>query len=306
MAAPGAALKVLVLGAGGLLGSAFVDALAGHEVVTAGREALDIRAVSRVAGLVRHAAPEIVINCAAHTDVDGAEREPDAAISANALLPGLVATACRRIGATVVHVSSTGCYGGWKAGPFSEEDEPHPTTAHHRSKLSGEVAVREAGCEFLILRTGWLFGGRPGQPKNFVWNRLAEARSKARMVSDAFQWGNPTFVGHVAEQCLALLEFGLRGTFNCVSGPGTSRFDYVREIVAASGLPCRVEASTEPFKRLAPVSPNEMAVNLRLDLLGLNRFPPWTESLKRYVAALIAAPEWRMSGAGPGSEAIRP
>jgi dTDP-4-dehydrorhamnose reductase len=250
--------------------------------------------------LVREHSPEIVINCAAHTDVEGAERDPAAAMAANGLLPGLLATACRRQGATLVHVSSTGCYGDWKSGPYGEDDDVRPTTAHHRSKMSGERAVRHGGCEFLILRTGWLFGGRPGQAKNFVWNRLVEARSKPGMLSDPFQHGNPTFVGQVAEQCLVLLGLGIRGTFNCVSGPGTSRLDYVREIVSAAGLPCRVEPSAEPFRRLAAVSPNETAVNGRLDLLGLNRMSPWSEALGRYVRTLMLSPEWIALEAGPG------
>ena len=293
-------MRILLLGAGGLLGGAFARALEGRDVVTAGRDALDVRAHAAIAALVRDAAAGVVINCAADTAVDRAEDDPEEALRANAMLPTLLAQQCRRSGAVLVHVSSTGCYGAWKATPYDEDDPLRPTTAHHRSKLAGEAGVREAGCESLILRAGWLFGGAPTQPRNFVWNRLVEAHGQARLVSDPFQRGNPTRADEFAAQALDLIEAGLRGTFNCVSGPGVSRLDYVARIVAASGLPCRVEAAPEPFARRAPVSANETAVNGRLGLLGMDRMPPWTEAVDRFVAELMATPAWaERAGARP-------
>jgi dTDP-4-dehydrorhamnose reductase len=230
-------MRVLVLGAGGMLGSAFVRALAGHDVTLAGREALDVRRPGAVTALVDEARPEVAINCAAHTDVDGAERDPDPAFAANAMLPGLLAQACRRAGAALVHVSSTGCYGVAKTravhrgGRAGSHDRP--------SSLQGGGGGdgRESGCEHLILRTGWLFGGAPGHAKNFVWKRLLEARGAERMTSDASQRGNPTFVDDVVRQVMALIEVGLRGTYNVVSPPGASRAEYVAGIVTASGCP---------------------------------------------------------------------
>lgn len=273
-----------------MLGTAFRGLL--PDSLAAGRDCLDVTRPGNIHELVAGARAEIVINCAAHTDVDGAERDPDAAFAANAVLPGIVATACRRSGATLLHLSSTGCYGNWKSTAFTDEDEPQPTTAHHRSKVSGERAVRESGCEHLILRAGWLFGGSAAQKKNFVWHRLLEARSRDVLTSDPHQHGNPTLVDDLAAQALHLVGQPVRGTFNCVSGPGVSRFEYVREIVRVSGLPCTVERSTAPFRRTAPVSQNEMAVNYRLGLLGLDAMPSWKTSLARYVAELINSPSW--------------
>ncbi len=288
-------MKVLVLGAGGMLGAAVVQALRGHEVAAAGRAALDVRDPAGVLGLVAASGAEVAINCAAHTDVEGAERDPDAAFAANALLPGLLAQGCRRAGARLVHVSSTGCYGTAKAaGPYTEQDPLQPTTVHHRAKAMGEALVREAGCEHLIVRTGWLFGGAAGGAKNFVWKRLLEARTAERMTSDPWQRGNPTYAVDVARQIVALAELGLGGTVNCVSQGEATRFDYVAEIVAASGLPCRVEPAERPFERLAKVSMNETALNWRLGLLGLDRMPHWREALGGYVRGLMASPEWRL------------
>lgn len=284
-------MRVLLTGAGGVLGSAFADALAGHDMVAAGRERLDVRRPQSISALLADAGPELVINCAAHTDAEAAEDDPDAAFAANSVLPGLLATACRRRGAALVHISSTGCYGDWKTEPFTEEDPVRPTTVHHRSKVSGERAVIEAGCEHLIVRTGWLYGGAE-QPKNFVWRRLLEARGVARMTSDTAQRGNPTFAGDVARQVLVMVDAGLRGTFNVVGGGAASRYEYVAAIIAAARLPCEVHAGPA-YKRRAPVSPNETALNYRLGLLGLDVMPAWTESLAPYVARLLDTAAWR-------------
>lgn len=283
--------RTLILGAGGMLGQAFVRLL-GDDAVPASRGDLDIANISAIERLVAGSGAALVINCAAHTNVDAAESDPGPAFAVNALLPGIVGTACRHAGVLMVHVSSTGCYGAWQDGAYSEEDAPRPTTAHHRSKLSGEAAVRESGAEHLIVRTGWLFGGAADSPKNFVWKRMVEAAGAARMTSDATQRGNPTFVDDLARQVMHAAAAGYRGTVNAVAHGGASRYEYVRRIVEAAGLPCAVEPSTTPFARPAPVSPNEVAENTRLGLLGLDIMPGWGDALDAYVARLKASPEW--------------
>jgi dTDP-4-dehydrorhamnose reductase len=278
-----------------MLGGAFVRLL-GDAALTASRRHLDIADIPALERRIAGSGAALVVNCAAHTDVDGAEADPGPALAVNALLPGIVAVACRRAGAALVHLSSTGCYGAWQDAPYTEEDAPHPTTAHHRSKLSGEAAVREAGAEHLIVRTGWLFGGAAGGPKNFVWKRMVEAAGAPRMTSDATQRGNPTLVDDLARQVLHAVHGGARGTVNAVSHGQASRFDYVRRIVAAAGLPCAVEPSTAPFTRPAPVSPNETAVNGRLGLLGLDIMPGWQAAVDGYVAQLRGSSEWTKLG----------
>ncbi len=193
----------------------------------------------------------------------------------------------------MLQISSTGCYGDWKREPYIEEDPLHPTTVHHRSKAAGERAVLEAGCESLIVRTGWLYGGAINQPRNFVWRRLLEASASPDLLSDASQTGNPTLVDDVARQSLALLEAGVRGVFNCVARGSATRCDYVRRIVDLSGLRCSVVASATPFPRRAPVSSNEAARNWRAGLMGLDQMPHWAASLQGYVAALLDSEDGR-------------
>jgi dTDP-4-dehydrorhamnose reductase len=278
-----------------MLGSAFARALAGQPLRKAGRQALNVRDPAAVARLV--AGEDFVINCAAHTDVEAAERDPEPAYAANAVLPGLLAQACRQEGAVLVHMSSVGCYGDWKAEAYVEEDPLRPTTVHHRSKALGEDGVRNSGCEHLILRMGWLFGGAPGARKNFVWSRLVEARGAATLTSDSVQRGVPTRTSDVARATLELLSAGVRGTFNLVAQGSASRYQYVSAIVERSGLPCRVEPGPA-FRRQAAVPSNETAVNQRLASMGLDGMGPWRPSLDDDVDALMASPEWRATQAG--------
>ena len=292
-------MRILLAGAGGMLGTALRPALARAwqeaEVVPAGREVLTVAQPASLLAWVEATAPSLVINAAAHTDVEAAEVDALPAWSANAELPGLLAGACRRLGVPLVHLSSTGCYGAWKDVPYEDYDEVRPTTVHHRSKVAGERAVREAGAEHLIARTGWLFGGAAGHRKNFVFRRVLEAAGTAEMKSDPTQTGNPTFVDDLAAGLLAAFRAGMRGTCNIVASGSATRLDYVREIVGLSGLECRVEASAGGFARRAAVSPNEAASNLRLALLGLPAMPDWRDGLARYVASLRRDAAWPQS-----------
>ena len=281
----------LLTGASGMLGSAFAESL-GSQAVLLTRAELDVTDAKGVFAAVESRSPRVVINCAAHVDAEAAEHDADGSYRANAVLPGLLAQACRRVDAKLVHFSSTGCYGSWKAEPYTEEDPPAPTTVHHRSKLAGERQVIESGCEHLILRTGWLFGGSAGHKKNFVWRRLLEAAAKTRIESDAAQGGNPTYVEDVVRQTLALLDLGVNGVFNCVARGSATRFDYVARIVASAGLPC-VVSPRGAFVRAAPVSANEAAINYRLQLLQADLMPEWTGGVDRYVAAVRQWDEYK-------------
>ena len=278
--------RFLLLGADGMLGRAFRKALEEKDFVAVS-ERLDVRDPEAIMSMVAASRPQIVLNCAADTDVDRAQQAPERAFAVNAILPQLLARACHRTGARLVQFSSTGCYGAYKIEPYDDFDALQPTTIHHRSKLAGEAAVRDTLNNHVILRLGWLFGGAIGARRNFVWARLLEARAHGEIASDPSQIGNPTNVADVVAQTLCLLEADLNGTFNCVAQGVTSRFEYVRQIVQSAGLPTRLRP--QRFERRAPVSPNEGAVNLKLDVLGLNRMPHWADSLDIYVRALLSA-----------------
>ncbi|MBN9048420.1 MAG: sugar nucleotide-binding protein [Rhizobiales bacterium] len=279
---------ILLLGAGGVLARAFSEHLADRNVAKAGRRELETDSAAALDGLFAEYQPELVINCAAHTDLEAAEVNPEQDFQANAELPRLIGAACRKNGATLLHFSSTGCYGSWKETPYSDADELRPTTAHHRAKAAGEEAVKLSGCRFLVLRTGWLYGGVAGQPKNFVWNRIVEARGKGEMTSDSVQRGCPTFANDLVRQAMLMVENGLQGVFNAVANGNASRYEYVAEIVASAALPCVVKPGPR-FQRRASVSMNEMAINTRLKDMSLDIMPDWRESLHHYVRVLLGS-----------------
>jgi dTDP-4-dehydrorhamnose reductase len=293
--------RIVLTGVGGLLGGAFREALADHSVLSVGRDKLDPDSPDAFVRLVRDFAPELVINCAAHTDVEAAERDPAKDFKANAQLPGLIGEICKRHDAMLVHFSSTGCYGDWKSTPFCEDDEVRSTTSHHRAKVAGEQAIRESGCRHLIVRTGWLYGGSPEQPKNFIWKRLVEASSADVITSDASQRGCPTYVVDLTRQTLLMIERSLEGIFNVTAHGNATRYEYVGAIIAAAGLRCLVKPGLG-FTRSARVSPNETAVNRRLQALGLDRMPEWGVSLRTYLPLLLTSPAWALLAQGQQTE----
>lgn len=272
----------IVAGARGILGSAFMARLPAG-ALGLGREDLDADAPDAVTRRVSAMRPALIINCAADTDVEGAEGDDGRAIAVNVDLARALAAAAAESGARFVHFSSTGCYGNYKSEPYKEADILRPGTAHHRSKALGEEAVLKACPQAAILRLGWVFGGAPGQRKNFVWARLREADGKAAIGSDPNQIGSPTSAAGVVTQVMHLLQRGhCAGIFNCVGeGAPGSRLDYVAAILAAAGSGTRVEPAT--FQRRAAVSPNEAAVNARLQAAGLDVMRPWREALEGFV-----------------------
>ena len=183
---------IVLAGADGILGSAFQQRLPAPRLVKLGRRDLDAADPASVRRRMIGLTPSLVINCAADTDVEGAEAAPERALAVNATLAEALAQGAAETNARFVQFSSTGCYGAWKADPYQESDPLRPTTAHHRSKALGETLVLRAHPDALVLRLGWVFGGRRGQARNFVWARLCEARDKAEIGANAVQSGCPT------------------------------------------------------------------------------------------------------------------
>ena len=138
------------------------------------------------------------------------------------------------------------------------------------------------------MRTGWLYGGDKTHSKNFVYKRFLEASKNEVIYSDNTQMGNPTYVIDFVKQIEVLLEKRCYGIFNCINAAKSiSRYDYVKRIVELFDINCNVEvASSDMFKRIAPVAKNESAINYKLDLLNLNVMREWQEALNEYIEVL--------------------
>lgn len=280
-------MKLLITGAAGMLGSAAQEAFKKEfEVTAASRHELNIQDFASTKTYLQSVQPDVILHAAAYTNVEEAERKPEDCYAVNYNGTLNLVNAARGFRHKFIYVSSTGNYGLQKTTPYAEWDDVLPTTVYHKSKYLGEKAVQQLCDDFLILRTGWLFGGSTDHRKNFVYNRYKEASGKTEMFSDPFQTGNPTNTADVAAQIKKLIAEEVAGTFNVVSEGSCTRYEYVKEIVAAFGLRCEVKPTQKPFERLAKVSHNEAALNVNLQQMGLNVMPHWKESLHRYIQSI--------------------
>ena len=227
---------------------------------------------------------DVFIHAAANTNVEQCEKDPMACYRDNTFLTEVVASVAANADVKMVYISSTGVYGAGKDSPYHEYDETVPLTHHHKSKLLGEAFVGKCRSS-LIIRTGWLFGGSAENPKNFVAARLREAAlSCGPISSNSEQRGNPTYVRDLAGRVLSLICDAQSGVFNCVNEGVASRFDYVSAILSCAGSVTAVEPTRAgSFNRLAKVSNNESAINMKMDYAGYDHMPEWRESLSRYI-----------------------
>jgi len=266
-----------------MLGSEVVTALsATTDVVAADVAEFDLTDAAAVREAVRAAAVDAVINCAAWTDVDGAEAHRAEAFAVNAAGAGNVARAAAEAGAWLLHVSTDYVFDGSKRGPYDESDQPHATNAYGESKLAGEREVAAAGGRALVTRTAWLYG-RGG--RNFVDTVLARARrgEALRIVSD--QVGPPTSARDLAVVIAELVPTGATGVVHATNSGSCSWYEFGRralELAGLGGVPVQAVASSE-FPRPAARPANSV---LRLDRLVslIGWLPrPWDEALRDYV-----------------------
>jgi dTDP-4-dehydrorhamnose reductase len=285
-------MRLAITGAAGMLGQDLVAAAkaAGHEVLAFPRADLDITDGSAVRRALRDARPDVVVNSAAWTDVDGAETDEAGAVAVNGAGAGNVAAAAAAGGAWTVHVSSDYVFDGRKDAPYVESDPVGPLSAYGRSKLAGERAVAEAAPQrHTTVRSSWLFGaGGPCFPATIL--RLAGEREELNVVDD--QIGCPTFTGHLADALVNLAERDERpvGALHVAGGGRCSWFEFAREIVAGAGVTCEVKpCSTEEFPRPAARPANSVLRSERGGEAPL--LPEWREGLAQYMALTSAARE---------------
>jgi dTDP-4-dehydrorhamnose reductase len=240
-------MKILVLGAGGMLGRD-VARLAGPSAAALDRAGCDVTDAGAVASAVDRARPDVVVNCAAWTDVDGAEAEPGAALAVNEVGAANAATAAADAGAAVVYVSSDYVFDGEKREPYVESDPTNPLSSYGRSKLAGERATAAANPRHFIVRSSWLFGegGR-----NFVSTMLSIERDELRVVDD--QVGCPTYTPHLAEGVLRLVESNDHGVHHMAGDGQCSWYELARAAFERAGVERSVTpCTTDEFPRPAP------------------------------------------------------
>jgi dTDP-4-dehydrorhamnose reductase len=265
---------------------------AGHEPVGVDLPELDITDPKQVQELLEGSGSEKqgpggVINCAAWTDVDGAESNEQAAKAVNVDGAGVLACACAAIGAPMLHLSTDYVFDGTApvdgAGnprPYVESDPTGPKSVYGRTKLEGELQVLAASPVHTVVRTAWLYGIHG---KNFVATmlRLAGERDSVKVVTD--QVGSPTWSGHLAPAVLGLLERGVAGLVHLTGAGQVSWNGFTQEIYRQAEIDCRVDPTTsDQFVRPAPRPAWSALESERDDVIPL---PPWQDGLAGYLAA---------------------
>jgi dTDP-4-dehydrorhamnose reductase len=270
-------------------------AFLGDEVLASDHSALDITDEGAVRTFFERVRPEAVINCAAWTDVDACQSNPERAFAVNAKGPENLAVNCRRVGAALVTISTDYVFDGTKDGFYTQRDDPNPQSVYGAAKLEGERLAAKASARTVIVRTGWIFG--PGG-KNFLAtsvNRLL-AGERLKLIRDAH--GTPTYAPHLAARLRELAERDIPGIFHVVnSGDGASFEEFVRCALRwVPHDPAQIESvCMSSLQRPAPRPVNSRLFCLLSEALGLEPLPHWQEALKDFAARTIESEGQRPS-----------
>ena len=276
-------MRLLVTGGAGMLGRAVTEAATrlGHEVTSLSRAELDITDADRVRRAIGAARARAVVNCAAWTDVDGAEEHEPEATATNGAGAGNVARAAEETGSRIVHVSTDYVFDGSKTTPWVESDAVGPIGAYGRSKLAGEQEVVAAGPGHAIVRTAWLFGAFG---RNFVDTMLELGRERDEVSVVTDQVGNPTWTVHLAEALVELAERdGDVGVFHAAAAGSCSWYELAVEVFDRAGASCRVRPTTsDRFPRRARRPAYSVLGTERDEAPSL---PTWQEGVEGYLAS---------------------
>jgi len=278
-------MRMLVTGAGGLVGRATVKvcADAGDRVIGLDHAGLDIADEQKVSAVLERERPEVVINCAAWTDVDGCEFDPQRAQEANARGPEVLASACRQIDAQFITISTDYVFDGEKEGFYTQRDQPNPQSAYARSKFEAERRAQTALARTSVVRCRYIFGLGG---TNFLSTMLARALrgEPLRVINDSF--GTPTYASDLASQLYRLAQLDLPGIYHVVNaGKGASFEDFARATIEIAGLDDQLleSISLETLNRPAPRPRNSRLRCLLSEAIGLDSLPFWKDALRDFV-----------------------
>ena len=286
-------MKILITGQRGQVSQALQAHLQGlGELMVLGSNQLDLAKPDQIREQIRAHRPDLIINAAAHTAVDQAESEPDAAFAINAIAPGILAQEAKALGIPLIHYSTDYVFDGSKPAPYTEADTPNPLSVYGQSKLAGEQAIAAAGGQYLILRTSWVYSNHG---KNFLltMQRLLQEKPQMRIVAD--QIGAPTWAGTIAGSTRALIErwlageAGKWGIYHLTAQGETSWFGFAQAIgehLHADGKAC---AELEAIPSSAYPTPAKRPLNSRLDCSRLQQQwhvsqPHWQDALRECLA----------------------
>lgn len=288
-------MKLLITGSKGQLGNELSKILAsgeselgrlpeqvqGCEVTAVDVDELDITDMAAVGAFLQKERPDVLINCAAMTNVNGCESSQDVAMKVNAIGARNLARSCEQIGCKLVHVSTDYVFAGDGDRPYVEWDVCNPQSVYGTSKLLGEQYVRDFCTRYFIVRTAWLYGYVGG---NFVKtiSKLARERGEVTVVSD--QRGNPTNAVDLAYHLVRLATTEEYGVYHCTGTGECSWYDFACEIIQLFGIdakvkPCTTEEYPTPAKRPSYSSLDNMMLRCTIG----DEMRDWKDALKAFV-----------------------
>lgn len=279
-------MRILVTGAAGQVGAQVVGALVGHEVLAASRAELDLADRDSIEAAVAGFGPDAVVNCAAMTNVDGCETDPERAFSVNALGVRWLTHAAERFGAHVVHVSTDYVFDGESERPYDEWDAVHPVSEYGRSKLGGEREVIEHSSSWAVVRTSWVFGNRGTDLVTWAFDTFDRGELTGVL---ADQVSIPTFAPDLARLLARFATQRRAGLFHVTSGDeAVTRHELICHALRARGVDDDVVAAIAPIdasKLVRPARRPAMSAmdNRALRLAGLSGLRPWREAVVEYV-----------------------
>ena len=279
-------MRILITGGKGMLGRTLLrDWQALHTCQIADLPETDLTQIEAVNACFEAFKPEVVIHCAAMTQVDACEHHPEKAFRLNEQLTANVAKACARTNARLIAISTDYVFSGKASDPWKETDAPCPKTVYGASKLAGEKAVQTYCPNHLILRVAWLYGaGGPSFVHTMLALAAADPSRTLTVVND--QYGNPTSAEAVSRVLSAFLTRPeLRGIFHVTCEGVASWYDFAKTIFRLAGYtslivePCTSEAFPRPAKRPAWSALSKQ----KLKQCRLPAMPPWQEALARFI-----------------------
>lgn len=291
-------MKILISGANGQLGNELINILkngkselgnisstyVGSNVIAADVDNFDITNQGIIEEFLSSHRPDMVINCAAMTNVDGCETNEETAMRVNALGPRNLAIACNKEGIKLVHISTDYVFDGAAKVPYREWDLCNPLSIYGKSKYMGEELVKQFCEKYFIIRTAWMYGY---VGKNFVKTmlKLGREKSEIKVVND--QFGNPTNANDLAYHILKIAETENYGTYHCTGAGEVSWYTFAKKIMEYANLSCKViPCTTEEFPTPAKRPAFSALDNLMLKSTVGDEMRPWDEALEMYIKNL--------------------
>lgn len=282
-------MKVLVTGVAGQLGYDVVNELRarGHEPVGVDVQEMDITDAASVDRVIKAAAPDAVIHCAAYTAVDAAEENEDACRRVNAEGTRNIADVCKELDVKMIYISTDYVFSGQGERFWEPDDEKDPKSVYGRTKYEGELAVQNALDKYFIVRIAWVFGVNG---KNFVKTmlKLGETHDTIRVVDD--QFGSPTYTFDLARLLVDMVETDKYGVYHATNEGVCSWYEFAKAIFQEAGLADKVTVlpvSTEEYGAKATRPYNSRMSKEKLTENGFERLPSWQDALARYLKEIL-------------------